>query len=625
MAFEKQRVEGRLKNAGKAFLSLLRKRKRLVEYTLTIILVSAGVLAYFMIQKGSPSGTFVRPDVFDRDLREALNLYRLEEYDRSEILLKHVIARSGRRRTKSLAAFYLGNIRFKNDLYRDALALYYESLSYDRKNVNALYNSAVVLSKTGQWRQAQERIEKVLTLQPDFRKALLFLGNMYYGAGRFEKAEEIYAKKPGDPVFIFNRAMTYSRMNRIQEAADLLATLTSSTDTKEILRGAAAYEAAVLLQKEDPYRSMRYLQEAHALFPGSDTVQYDLAYLLMKTAQYGEAADILAGLAANPVYSEKTEYVSLYSFALMKSGRYTDALNYIVHLHSRNGEARTAQIAGDLFLEKGDLVRAQQYYEEAVKGTTGAHSYANLVQIYILHDRYERALNLCDEFERQYPESVLPLISRADVLFSSGDNRNARQYIQRAAERSLTGLVEAGDLYRKHELYDNALELYSRYIDEEPTDMSVWERIADTYMETGHTERARVIYEKIKNGAVDPFRYYRSSILLASMGHGDAARTVYEGLIHDFPYRYEAYYNLALLFLKGGEYSEASSIAHQCLEKNPGLSIHARVRMFTVSGIACTYLERFEDAAKEFAAARSLDASDLDVIRYMEILGSRVQ
>jgi len=607
---------------GKALRSLLRKRKKIVEYILVVLLLSAGILAYFLVQKSNTSNSALRPDIFDRNLRDALNYYRLEEYDRCEMLLKHVLDQAGRRRTKSLAALYLGNIYFKKNDFEKALTLYRDSVSYDRKNVNALFNSAVALSETGRWTQSLERVQKALELQPDFRKGLLFLGNLYYAAGQFDMAEQMYTRKQEDPVFLFNLAMVYGRINRRDESIKLLSGLASSPDAPEALRGAAAYECAVLMQKKDTYGSVQYLKKATALFPDSPAVQYNLACTLMKTAQFSEAADILKAFTANPDYSKRREYVSLYSFALVKSGRYQDALNFIVRSHTQNGDELTAQIAGDIFLELGDLTQAQIYYREAIEKETiekpvDQNAYVNLVQIYLHQGSYERAIAVSDEFEKRYPDSVRPLICRADVLFSLGDVKNARMYVRQVVEGNL---VLVGDLYRKHGLYDNALDLYGRAVAEKPENMKVWEKIAETYMTTGHTERARSIYKKIQNAAIDPVWYYRSAVILAGMEEGESARPLYEELIRDFPYRYEAYYNLALLLLKNGEYAEALSFIKECLEKNPGLAAPVLAKLHTLSGVTYIFLNRFEDASRAFAAARTLDSNNFEVVQYMEIL-----
>jgi len=587
--------------------------------------LSAGILAYFLVQKSGTSNSSLRPNIFDRNLRDALNYYRLEEYDRCELLLKHVLDQAGRRRTKSLAALYLGNIYFKKNDFEKALALYRDSASYDRKNVNALFNSAVVLSKTGRWTQSLERVQKVLELQPDFRKGLLFLGNLYYAAGQFDMAEQLYTRKQDDPLFLFNLAMVYGRMNRRDESVKLLSGLASSPDAPEALRGAAAYECAILMQEKDTYDSVQYLKKARTVFPDSPAVQYNLAYTLLKTAQFGEAADILKTFTADPDYSRRREYVSLFSFALVKSGRYRDALNFIIRSHTQNGDELTAQIAGDIFLELGDLVQAQTYYKEAIEKETiekpvDQSTYVNLVQIYLHQGSYERAIAVSDDFEKHYPDSVRPIICRADVLFSLGNIKNARVYVRKAVQSDGTGLILAGDLYRKHGLYDNALDLYGRVVAEEPENMKVWEKIAETYVTTGHTERARSIYKKIKNAAIDPVLYYRSAVILAGMEEGEPGRSLYEELIRDFPYRYEAYYNLALLLLKNGQYTEALSFIKECLEKNPGLAGPVLAKLHTLSGVIYLFQNRFEDAARAFAATRMLDSNNLAVVQYMEIL-----
>ncbi len=601
----------------------MRRRKKIVEYSLTVLLLSAGILAYFLIQKNGLTGISPGPEILDRNLREALNYYRLEEYARCELLLQHVLAQTGKRRTKSLAALYLGNIYFKKNATAKAVSLYRESISYNRKNVAAIYNLAVALSKTGRWAQSRETVQKLLEIQPGFRKGILFLGNLYYAAGQFEAAENLYAQKQDDPVFLFNLAMVYGRMNRREASIKLLARLASSPDADGALRGAAAYKCAVLTQRENPNGSVQYLKEARTTFPDSYTVQYTLAHVLMRTMQFKEAAGILQSIAADPDYAGRNEDVSLlYSLALMKSGRYADALDFIVRAYRMTGDERSAQIAGDIFLELGDFEQAKNYYNEAIEKQAGQSAYANLIQIYIHQGAYKQALSACDDFAQHFPDSMMPLVCKADVLFSLGDVKKAHEYIRQAAGDDPSDLVIAADLYRRHGRYDNALDLYGRVLAREPENMQVGEKIAETYMATGHTDRARSIYEKIRRAASDPIRYYRSTIALASLAEGERARLLYDELIQDFPYRYEAYYNQALLLLKSGGYAEALRIIKQCLEKNSGLAAPVLSKLYSLSGAAYMYMNRFEDAAGALTTARTLDGNNIEAAQCLEILGS---
>jgi len=582
-------------------------------------LLLAGILAYFLIQKNNAPNITLRPEVFDKNLREALNYYRLEEYDRCEMLLQHVLARTGKRRIKSMAALYLGNIYFKKNEIEKAVSLYHESISYDRKNINALYNSAAALSKSGRWTQSSETVQRLLSIRPEFRKGLLFLGNLYYSAGQFEAAENLYEQKE-DPVFLFNLAMVYGRMNRKEESIELFTRLADSSDTDEALQGVAAYESAVLNMQDNPNSSVRYLKKARMTFPDSYTVQYNLAHALMKTARFSEAADTLQSIAA--VFSPRSEFVSLYSLALMKSRRYKDALNYIIRVYRMTGDEQAAMIAGDIFLESGDFEQAKNYYEKAIKKPSAQNAYVNLIQIYIHQGKYRQALSKCDEFAKRFTDSVLPLICRADVLFSLGDIKHAKEYIQQAVKNNPADLIVVADLYRRHELYDNALDLYGRILAREPENMQVKEKIAEIYMATGHTDRARLIYEKIRTTASNPVQYYRSTIALASLEYGERDCLLYEKLIQDFPYRYEAYYNLALMLLNSGKYADALSTIKKCLEINLNLEVHVLSKLYSLSGAVYMYMDRFEDAARALKMARTLDGNNIEVVQYLGILGS---
>ncbi|MCK5095669.1 MAG: tetratricopeptide repeat protein, partial [Spirochaetes bacterium] len=204
------------------FQEVFLKRKRILQYFLTISLLILGLAIYFSLTDEKEKARNGRFDYVNKDLVAGVNLYRLENYERAEVLLKRSLESAKGKKTKSFAALYLGNILYKKGKYTDALELFRESLSYNKKNVFAMYNTALSYLKLGNTSQALRHSLKTFELQNDYLPNLLLLGNMYYGAGKYQKALSIYNTiESDDAILKINKAFTYLNLNNTDLAKSL--------------------------------------------------------------------------------------------------------------------------------------------------------------------------------------------------------------------------------------------------------------------------------------------------------------------------------------------------------------------------------------------------------------------
>ena len=137
------------------------KYRKILLYMVVVLPLVISILVYFAINKreGSERDSI---DYFNRDLIEGINHYRLENYERSRTLLERASAASNRKKIDSIAFFYLGNIEYKRGNYNGAIEYFEESLTYDKKNVFALYNIAQSYMKIGDPESAFKTVLKIV-------------------------------------------------------------------------------------------------------------------------------------------------------------------------------------------------------------------------------------------------------------------------------------------------------------------------------------------------------------------------------------------------------------------------------------------------------------------------------
>jgi len=601
------RGEKRFKNTLK---QILKKRWRIIEYSLTLLLLIVGFFTYLSFQKRKEAVLPLRPELLDKSFREGVYHYRLENYDRSELLFKSVLEHSRKKKIKSFAALYLGNICFREEEYDDSEKFYLEAHELYKKNFYALYNAAIASSKKGSWGDALSYAQKAYSINDEYTKNRLFLANFYYGTGRFDKARSLYEVNKADLVAGYNLAMLCKRENDEVRSRLLLENIAANSCTSEVLRGICYYTLAYIEQRDQRHKTLEHLRKGNSIFPSDLVMRFNLALYLMKENQYREAADLLKSIQGMASFIDEKGYYTLFGQALFNSGNYGEALEFFSQLYNETGCEWIAYIIGDIQLALGNSEQAVTYYRKALSDPSNEGAYINLAYIYMNEGSFASALEVCVDYKEHSSRNPRPSMCIADVYFLTGDIGLAKDTMKKALELigdDPSGLDSAAGIYKKHAMYDNALQLYSKIRSIEPAYPGIQEKIAALYLNTGHDERAERIWSHIRSVTPDPDRYYRASLMLAQLVSEERAILLYSELADDFPYRYEAYYNRALLHINAGEYKEALSTVKECIYKIPGIDHSSLAKLYSVSGVAYLLLGNFNEASRAFHTAHELD------------------
>jgi tetratricopeptide (TPR) repeat protein len=591
-----------------------KRTRKAIGYAVVASLIGLGILAYFILQNRIVPSSPPQRERADTSLQDGINHYRQGEYEQSRLFLINVVDASWDRRTKSTAALYLGNISYRKGDYEDAIRWYGESLHFDDENMFAYYNAALVSSKTGNLQKALRYAKGAAQLWGDDSRAGLLLANIYFSMGRLGRASQHYMKLTYEKgISQYNLSLTLLCEGKRPEALDILQTIASDQNTDVLMRALSSYTAATV--GSDMYdgvpalpakEASDHMEQAFLIFDAHPAVNYNRALLFLRERRHDEAIDLLRSRATG------SEHTLLLGYALYQYGDYRKALQIWEELYEENDEddGRIAHVLGDIHYHLSNYRSAATYYQVAVRSGHAVGAYGNLVYTYVQMGEYEQAFQACDAYAEAAVDDVKPLLCLADLYFYTGHQKQAMDTLENAVRLigdDEDGLERVAALYARHGMYNSALRQYVRILSEQSDRSDIHGRIAEIYLRTGHAARARDELELLLQNEQNSDILYRTSILLAGVEGGAEARERLDRLVLDFPDRYEAYYNTAVLLFQEGEYGETLEIIDGYLESEGELDGKAASLMHTLSGVASARLGMKDRAAVLFSKAVELD------------------
>ena len=84
-----RRISGVYKGVSEALKRVFPRKNRILEITLVLLLLILGLALYLTLSK-EKEYTYERFEYINKELNEGINAYRLEDFDKAEILLLNV-------------------------------------------------------------------------------------------------------------------------------------------------------------------------------------------------------------------------------------------------------------------------------------------------------------------------------------------------------------------------------------------------------------------------------------------------------------------------------------------------------------------------------------------------------
>ena len=544
-------------------------------------------------------------------LNEAINQYRLGNYLRAEMIFNSIAQESKNKNDASIAAIYLGNIMVKRNQFEKAIEYYREAWKNKAMAKFAYYNSAIVEQRRGNINKAIRNAKVALKYDVQFVEANLLLGNLYYLKRDYNSAIKVYDKYQYNPIFLYNKAATYLMLGDVNSAETLFLTLVTRKDTEKVIKGLSYYELGNIYIKTSPKRSSFYYYQAFKLFNQNDDLLYNSLIMMAKSGDFVGASKLIFDMDIDKFLSNN-EKIAL-SYILLKSGRYKKALDLLLPLDGNNTDAYI--LLGDISLQKGDFKSSELYYWKALKIAKGIKEkiaiYGRLISMYQELGMLDKAVSICGSIDdKDIKRNFTIKVACAKTYFQKKENDKALGLMLEAsnmADDERSKLFKLASIYYRYGYDNNTLRILYKIHNLYPDDYRSLLGISKIFTQNGQKERALEKLDIIAERCKDLGIYYEALILKAENTKKDIAENIYKALIKDFPYRYEAYYNLARLYLEEKRYKESSELIDRLIEGEIKIPDRERLYSFVIKGIAKYNLGNENEAYNSLVKAINIE------------------
>ena len=313
--------------------------------------------------------------------------------------------------TDATAIGQLGVVYELHGFSSEALDAYELAAALDPTAFRWPYYHGILLAARFDLEQAMVRIDRALTLRPDYAPALIQKGKLLLDSGQYAEALDIYQtaeRRTDDPYVFVGQGLAHLGLNQPTAALAALAKAGPLTRHANVqrLRGTALIRSgrreagAALLEGlpnapailwEDPVAEEK---EQHAV--DHFIMKMNHVARLIRAQSYESALLVLEELRhVRPENKHVLHLLSTVQEALGNDSQALATLTEGIELHPTFYVLRTA--AASLLKKNGEIKAAKEHLDEAIKVEPGLHwAYAQKAQILMEEKKWMEASDLLD-------------------------------------------------------------------------------------------------------------------------------------------------------------------------------------------------------------------------------------
>ncbi|MBQ4359309.1 MAG: tetratricopeptide repeat protein [Proteobacteria bacterium] len=392
-------------------------------------------------------------------------------------------------------------------------------------------------------------------------------------------------------------------------------------------------------QAEKEYRSAINAE------PNMVSAYIRLGYVLYVQKKSEAGIEILQkGLSHHSDNVELKHYLGL---NLYQAGRTEDAevlLNEVVSTRKDLSEAYF--VLGKISLDKGDSLKAQEYFEQYASATPNdVQAFRALSSAYIQAKDIAGAEATLARLLELAPDDVIAKINMGHVKYERGQTDEAVKLYEQAYKldpRRSELLYTIASVYYLGGRYEEAIQRFAVVLEKDRTHMSAQYFTADSELKLGHLDKAEVLFKALEaempdykyiklklayirmlrgeSGAVDDVRklmnnttnpddLHFGAVMLRKQGYVDESVAVHRKLRDDHMDQsiYGVY--LAREYMETGNYVQASELLMLLIDESVNNSLAWEMMSITLlhQGIDAMMMGEFEQARSYFDQALSME------------------
>ena len=308
-------------------------------------------------------------------------------------------------------------------------------------SIPALYLSARIAMAEGDYQEAGDHLQQILSVAPDWEPALLLYGTVNLQEGNAQQAEAYFNRvlrtTPNDPRA--QRGLAEARVMQ-NDPEGALQALGPSLGAENVSSNLLAAGGQLSLRTGDVDAGVELLERAAANDPNNLERQMDLAVAYITAGNVDRAVEILEQMPGDDESAYRRGVLLV--LTMQQRGEYAEAQGRLDSMLKDYPDSSPLwNLKGGLYQRSGDLDAAAEAFAKAIETdqkNTGAM--LNLARLEIAEGNSERAEALYRDVLEILPGNAAAMTGLAQVALRQGDSAAAIDLLQRARAANDTAL-----------------------------------------------------------------------------------------------------------------------------------------------------------------------------------------
>ena len=385
------------------------------------------------------------------------------------------------------------------------------------------------------------------------------------------------------------------------------------------------------LKHNNPAEAYTHAKRAVEMAPGEKTTWFTLGYAARLSGHLTDSENAYKhGLQLSP---NAADGLSGLAQTYFRAGRIADAKRMLLDVISKYPNRVDDQMmAGELFMQSGDVAQALQILQHAEQIKPSAHAELLMAIGYMKEHQNERAKQLLDMARRRDPNNIDIFRAVANFQRESHDYQGAIATLKSAPSQKPDLLADLGYTYELAGMKQEAADTYSRYANADPKNINAQLSAAQAWMRLNDLDKTQKFLDRAASVDPDHYRLHAVRAAFAKMQNkDDVAAKEYEAALARMPedvpegpiFPIELRLNLSELYKGLGNNAAAQqqiALAEQQISKiqveGPQKAEFLRVRASIALGS-----NNYDAAAKDLQDAMQLDPNNSNIeLQYANLL-----